>query len=141
MKLAEFKQTFEEKGYDVERILEENLQDIHEELYYFNGGGFAKVSSQNKQGSLQEIFVYSYIRNLPSEKTIFKHLQRSECCREWYKESIDLGQDLSKEIYSYFEKEAKDRVILLVLRPDSLEANSFQELSEAVQFMIDNYEV
>ena len=54
---------------------------------------------------------------------------------------LELGQDLSKEIYSYFEKEATDRVILLVLAPDSWEGNSFQELSEAVQFMIDNYEV
>lgn len=141
MKLVEFKQAFEDKGYDIERVLEENMQDILEELHYFNGGGFAKVASQDKNGNLLEVFLYSSVRNNPSEKTIFKHLQRSECCREWYKESLELAQDLFKEIYTAIVKVPTDYTVVILLTPDGWKLNYFQEFEEAVQFMLDNYEV
>lgn len=141
MKLAEFKQVFEDKGYDIEQVLEGNMQDILEELHYFNGGGFAKVASQDKKGNLLEVFLYSSVRNNPSEKTIFKHLQRSECCREWYKESLELAQDLSKEIYTAIVKVPTDYTVVILLTPDVWKLNYFQEFEEAVQFMLDNYEV
>lgn len=141
MKLVEFKKAFEDKGYDIERVLEENMQDILEELHYFNGGGFAKVANQDKKGNLVEVFLYSTVRNNPSEKTIFKHLQRSECCREWYKESLELAQDLSKEIYTAIVKVPRDYTVVLFLTPDGWKLNYFQEFEEAIQFMLDTYAV
>lgn len=141
MKLIEFKQAFEDNGYDIERILEDNMQDILEEFHYFNCGGFAKVANQDKKGNLAEVLLYSTSRSNTSEKTIFKHLQRSECCREWCKESLELAQDLYKEIYSAIVKVPKDYIVVLFLTPDGWELNYFQEFEEAIQFMLDTYEV